>query len=144
MSALENNFSSDELSSLLEKYPQFKMMDWESARELNNTGISMESHGHYHELHHPAQDLETQLQELTLSREIIREKLNKECKLFAYPNGSNNKLSPILLRENGYENAFTTNSGFVQNFNNPFLLNRISPNNKPYKFRNSLYVQNIS
>lgn len=134
-----NQFKNDELSRLIMENPYFKMLNWDAIKSLHNTGIDFQSHGHHHEIHHELQSDETIIEEITKSKQLIKNKLNKEITLFAYPNGNaEHKISKKILQEAGYKNAFI----LEQTYNSyPFQINRIDPNSKPEKFLRDLYIK---
>jgi peptidoglycan/xylan/chitin deacetylase (PgdA/CDA1 family) len=56
--------------------------------------------------------------EISQSKRLIEQKLNKPCKYMAYPYGETNNLVIALLKKHGYRAAFT-----VKRSSNPFYVN---------------------
>ncbi|MBU1727516.1 MAG: polysaccharide deacetylase family protein [Candidatus Omnitrophica bacterium] len=64
---------------------------------------------------------------LAKSREVIKEKLNKDCFYLALPWNQGNSLTLKLIEESGYRANFSGTSSFVtaKYGSNPYLLNRV-------------------
>ena len=62
--------------------------------------------------------------EISLSKQIIEQKLNKKCKYMAYPYGETNDLVIALVKREGYRAAFTAKRGSNPFFVNNYMINR--------------------
>lgn len=62
--------------------------------------------------------------ELTESARIIKNKLNRDVKYFAYPYGETNHLIIELLKKHGYRGAFTVKRGGNPSFIDNYRMNR--------------------
>ena len=83
-------------------------MSWETLRELvKDPLITIAGHtiNHYEDL--KDRDLNTQRDELTISKADLEKNLNVKIDYLAYPNGSNGDDTQILAQEAGYKMAFT-------------------------------------
>lgn len=73
--------------------------------------------------------------EIKDSKLILEEILNEKVKYFAYPYGKRNRdfsdESMEIVKEAGYDAAFSTDNGFVDSKSNCFALNRIGIRNFP-------------
>jgi peptidoglycan/xylan/chitin deacetylase (PgdA/CDA1 family) len=84
-------------------------MDWEQLNEMRDNGMSIGSHTHSHEILSHI-DSKAQLNELSLSREILKNKLGTSVTSFAYPvgrKGTYNEKTIEHLQSCGYKLAFT-------------------------------------
>jgi peptidoglycan/xylan/chitin deacetylase (PgdA/CDA1 family) len=88
-------------------------LNWSEIEEMANGGLfEFGSHTHTHQILSRC-SLQRQAEELSLSREILRERLSK-ADLFAYPNGRPqdfNEDTKGLLRQTGYRCAVSTIPG---------------------------------
>jgi peptidoglycan/xylan/chitin deacetylase (PgdA/CDA1 family) len=127
-------FPENELKQLVDKHNYFKMLTWNEIKEVQNENIQFHSHGHFHEIHHENQDVETLKSEIVASKKIIENNLKTDVFLFAYPNGNYNCNSEIFLKEMGYKGALILQEErYVGNSNN-YYIPRITPNGKINKF----------
>ena len=110
-------------------------LDWGALGELEAAGLRVESHGITHRAL-------TELDEAAARREIIEskarleERLGRRVQAFAYVKGSAADFRPVhmqLLRDAGYELAFTSLSGLNSPATNPLRLHRY--NVEPYAAR---------
>jgi peptidoglycan/xylan/chitin deacetylase (PgdA/CDA1 family) len=88
-----------------------EMLTWGEAIEMSRHGIEFGSHTVTHPLLTYERDKEVS-DELVTSRQALGEKLGKEVKTFAYPNGDWNDRVRKLVEDAGYELAFTTQGGW--------------------------------
>ena len=110
-------------------------LDWRELEELETRGIRIESHGISHR---PLADLEVDeaAREIALSKLRLEERLGRPVRAFAYVKGSEAHYHPVhlsLLRQAGYEVAFTSVSGANGPSTDPLRLRRY--NVEPYPTR---------
>ena len=107
-------------------------LDWKQLAELEQAGVRVESHGIGHR---PLADLEVDeaAREITLSKLRLEEALGRPIRAFAYVKGSEAHYRPVhlsLLRQAGYDVAFTSISGGNGSHTDPLQLHRY--NVEPY------------
>ncbi len=112
-----------------------RTLDWSQLAELEAGGIRVESHGIGHR---PLADLEVDeaAREITLSKLRLEEALGRPVRAFAYVKGSEAHYRPVhlsLLRQAGYDVAFTSISGGNGSRSDPLQLHRY--NVEPYPQR---------
>jgi peptidoglycan/xylan/chitin deacetylase (PgdA/CDA1 family) len=112
-----------------------RTVDWDQLLELEGMGVRVESHGIGHR---PLVDLELDeaTREITLSKLRLEERLGRPVRAFAYVKGSEAHYGPVhlsLLRQTGYELAFTSVSGANGPRTDPLQLHRY--NVEPYPTR---------
>ena len=110
-------------------------LDWDGLRELERAGIRIESHGISHR---PLADLEVDeaAREIMISKLRLEERLGRPVRAFAYVKGSEAHYRPVhlsLIRQAGYDVAFTSISGANGRRTDPFQLHRY--NVEPYPAR---------
>jgi peptidoglycan/xylan/chitin deacetylase (PgdA/CDA1 family) len=108
---------------------------WDELRELEHGGVRVESHGISHR---PLAALEVDeaTREIVLSKLRLEERLGRPVRAFAYVKGSEAHYKPVhlsLLRQAGYEVAFTSVSGANGPGADPLRLHRY--NVEPYSAR---------
>ncbi len=110
-------------------------LDWAELDELEACGIRVESHGISHR---PLANLEIDeaAREITLSKLRLEERLGRPVRAFAFVKGSEADYRPVhlsLLKQAGYELAFTSVSGSNGRAAHPLQLHRY--NVEPYPTR---------
>jgi peptidoglycan/xylan/chitin deacetylase (PgdA/CDA1 family) len=108
---------------------------WQQLAELESGGIRIESHGISHR---PLADLEVDeaAREIVLSKLRLEERLGRPVRAFAYAKGSEAHYRPVhpsLVRQAGYELAFTAVAGANGPGTDPLRLHRY--NVEPYPAR---------
>jgi peptidoglycan/xylan/chitin deacetylase (PgdA/CDA1 family) len=108
---------------------------WDELDELEAGGVRIESHGISHR---PLADLELDeaAREIVLSKLRLEERLGRPVRAFAYVKGSEAHYRPVhlsLLRQAGYDIAFTSVSGANGARTDPLRLHRY--NVEPYAHR---------
>jgi peptidoglycan/xylan/chitin deacetylase (PgdA/CDA1 family) len=108
---------------------------WDELRALEEAGVSVQSHGIGHR---PLADLEIDeaAREITVSKLRLEEHLGRPVRAFAFVKGSELDYHPVhlsLLRQAGYEVAFTSVSGSNRPTTDPLQLHRY--NVEPYPLR---------
>ena len=109
-----------------------RTLDWEALAELEREGVRIESHGIGHR---PLADLEVDeaAREVALSKLQLEERLGRPVRAFAYVKGSEAHYRPVhlsLLKQAGYDIAFTSISGANGRDTDPLQLHRY--NAEPY------------
>jgi peptidoglycan/xylan/chitin deacetylase (PgdA/CDA1 family) len=112
-----------------------RTLRWDDLTELERGGIRVESHGISHQ---PLAALEVDeaAREIVLSKLRLEERLGRPVRAFAYVKGSEAHYRPVhlsLLRQAGYEVAFTSVSGANGPGVDPLRLHRY--NVEPYPAR---------
>ena len=112
-----------------------RTIDWDEVAELERQGIRIESHGISHR---PLADLEVDeaAREIALSKFQLEERLGRPVRAFSYVKGSEAHYKLVhlwLVRQAGYEVAFTAISGSNSPSTDPLQLRRY--NIEPYSPR---------
>jgi peptidoglycan/xylan/chitin deacetylase (PgdA/CDA1 family) len=112
-----------------------RTLRWDELADLERGGIQVESHGISHR---PLAALEVDeaAREIVLSKLRLEERLGRPVRAFAYVKGSEAHYRPVhlsLLRQAGYEVAFTSVSGANGPAADPLRLHRY--NVEPYSAR---------
>lgn len=111
-----------ELSELPPK--EFSPISWDQAREMDKNGVAIESHTVTHPILTNISEADLSF-ELTKSREVLQEKLNREVKIFCYPNGNVASRESQAVSQANYDCAVTTEIRLSTATDNLFLLPRI-------------------
>ncbi|MCM8830196.1 MAG: polysaccharide deacetylase family protein [Candidatus Omnitrophica bacterium] len=122
------------------------MLSWEELKEMEGSGIiDIQSHTHTHrKLHSLYQDprkiMEVLMYELKTSKQIIEERLGKECSAICWPWGIYNKEYIEAAKRCGYKLAFTTQKGINSPMTDPYRIKRIVIGNiGSFEFRYKLF-----
>ena len=120
---------------LVERGMRNPTLDWGLVRELDASGVRVESHGI---AHRPLAEmpLDEAVREIGVSKLKLEEQLGRPVRGYAYVKGSEAHFHPVhesLLRQAGYEIAFTSVSRGNGRTANPFRLGRY--NVEPYSSR---------
>jgi peptidoglycan/xylan/chitin deacetylase (PgdA/CDA1 family) len=105
------------------------MMGWQEARQLERGGFSVEAHT----VNHPIMSRLTRaeaVEEVLSSKRAIEVELQKAVRFFAYPNGKHEDFtddSKKVLRESGFQAAFTTAPKKNTAADDPYALGRATP-----------------
>jgi peptidoglycan/xylan/chitin deacetylase (PgdA/CDA1 family) len=108
-----------------------KTLSWELVKELSDNGIDIQCHSKTHR-HLTAMDSEDSFRkyfedmekEITESVSLIKKKLNRDVKYFAYPYGETSHLFIELLKKHGFRGAFTVKRGSNPFFTSTFRVSR--------------------
>jgi peptidoglycan/xylan/chitin deacetylase (PgdA/CDA1 family) len=102
----------------------FSPISWTQAREMDKNGVNIESHTVSHPIltNIRAEDLDF---ELNQSRQVLAEKLQREVKIFCYPNGNVASRESEAVAKSNYDCAVTTEIRLSTPKDNLFLLPRI-------------------
>lgn len=101
-----------------------RMLEWEEVAAMQREGIEFEAHTVTHPLL-VYEDEACVRRELVASRQVIEARLGKKVRAFAYPNGTWNEKVRNIVRECGYECAFTTERGWYSLGKDRFTIPRI-------------------
>jgi peptidoglycan/xylan/chitin deacetylase (PgdA/CDA1 family) len=112
-----------------------RTLDWGLMRELDAAGVRVESHGI---AHRPLAEvsLDEAVREIAVSKLRLEDALRRPVRAYAYVKGSEAHFHPVhesILRQAGYELAFTSISRPNSPDTNPFRLGRY--NVEPYPER---------
>jgi len=106
-------------------------LSYDLIREMSENSIDIQCHTRTHRNLGKKTDLESFRKyfgaiekELTLSREIIKRKLDKDVEYLAYPYGETNRLVIALLIKLGYRGGFTIERNSNAFFVNPYRVSR--------------------
>ncbi len=105
------------------------MLSWEEIRDMNERGISFGAHTVSHPILSRMRLADAE-REILDSKETIEERLGREVRHFAVPNGRDADFSDALrafCKESGFRSVATTNSGRVEPGVDPYRLPRICP-----------------
>jgi peptidoglycan/xylan/chitin deacetylase (PgdA/CDA1 family) len=110
-------------------------VDWDEIRELERYRVRVESHGISHK---PLAELEIDeaAREIAISKIRLEERLGRPVRAFSYVKGSEADYKPVhpsLVRQAGYDIAFTAVSGANGPTSDPLQLRRY--NVEPYSAR---------
>jgi peptidoglycan/xylan/chitin deacetylase (PgdA/CDA1 family) len=120
---------------LVERGMRNPTLDWGLMRELDAGGVRVESHGI---AHRPLAEvsLDEAVREIAVSKLKLEEQLGRPVRAYAYVKGSEAHFHPVhesILKQAGYEIAFTSISRANGSGTNPFRLGRY--NVEPYPSR---------
>jgi peptidoglycan/xylan/chitin deacetylase (PgdA/CDA1 family) len=120
---------------LIERGMRNPTLDWGLMRELDAGGVRVESHGI---AHRPLAEvsLDESVREIAVSKLKLEEELGRPVRAYAYVKGSEAHFHPVhesLLKQAGYDIAFTSISRANGSDGNPFRLGRY--NVEPYARR---------
>jgi peptidoglycan/xylan/chitin deacetylase (PgdA/CDA1 family) len=107
---------------------QRRFLNWDEAREMIGGGMAMGSHTHSHPVLSQLEP-QRQLEELTRSRSILKEKLGVDPNVLAYPVGARTSFTDQTqraARDAGYRAAFSFYGGAnLPGKTSPYDVNRI-------------------
>jgi peptidoglycan/xylan/chitin deacetylase (PgdA/CDA1 family) len=109
-----------------------KAMSWKDIRAVAAEGIDIQCHTRKNRkltaLRHRMRTFRkyfNQLEiEIAVSKNIIKEKVNKNCRYLAYPQGATDALIIEMVKKHGYRGAFTVTRGGNPVFINNYKINR--------------------
>ncbi len=109
--------------------PEDIICDWDDLRELERSGVSVQSHGVSHRAFSEI-DMAQQKEELLRSKAVLEDGLSKPVNVFAYPYGDAGVDADVqrdLLMEVGYISACLYGGGPVRlPIANPYRLSRVA------------------
>jgi len=108
-----------------------KALSWEQINELAKNGFDIQCKTKTHrdlvklnEGESFREYFKAVRNEISLSKQIIEQKLSKKCKYIAYPYGETNDFVIALVKKEGYRAAFTAKRGSNPFFVNNYMINR--------------------
>ena len=101
-------------------------MSWLQIKELDAIGVEIGSHSLTHR-HLPALDDINLKQELSVSKQVLEDKLGKAVTSFAYPYGEYNQRVIKAVIDSGYTCAFTTRHIYASTVDDVFQIPRFEP-----------------
>lgn len=109
---------------ITEKIGTPEFMSWEQLTELQQQHMAIESHGHTHT---PLELLPQSniTDEVTRSKLLLEQKLNKDVNFISFPHGSYNESILNEVREAGYLACGTSHLGYATKSSDAFELPRI-------------------
>ena len=110
------------ITGFLDKQPNY--LTWQQAKEMEQNGISIESHTVSHKSMTELTDDQLR-EELVNSKKAIENHLDKKVDFVAYPTGTYNLHIANLVKEAGYKAAFTIKYGNVDKASNVYALERV-------------------
>jgi len=126
-----------------------KAMSWEQLKMLASNGVDIQCHTQSHRnlaIIKKNESLADYLKSLELEivhvKEIIKNKLDQDCRYLAYPYGATNQFVIKILKKHGYRGAFSVIRKENPFFVNPYIINRsmIYGNYDIEKFKSNLVV----
>ncbi|PHS17574.1 MAG: hypothetical protein COA86_09815 [Kangiella sp.] len=90
-------------------------MSWDQLKEMNDSGMSIQSHGHNHHYFSDMNDSEI-TEELKVSKELIESNLGNLVTVFAPPGGRTNKRVTRIAKSLGYKCIANSRPGIVPYF----------------------------
>lgn len=114
------------------------MLSWDEIMQMKQNGISFGAHTATHPILSRV-PLEEARGEITRSKEVIEQRLEQPCTLFAYPNGLaedfNNEIVE-LVKQSAFTAAVTAIPGLLgKQLKDPFRLNRVSAGQSYHAFK---------
>ena len=117
-------------------------LNWEEILEMQDSGIiDFESHTHSHPRYFLMKPSKQELiDDIMLSKNIIKGNLKKESKYFCYPYGEYDELYVDVLKSAGFLGGLTLDIGSNDINQNPYLLKRIDARGPEKWLRNRLVI----
>ncbi len=105
-------------------YSADRMLNWDEVIEMSHGGVEFGAHTVTHPLL-PYEDEATVEREVCEAKLMLEEKLKKNVRAFAYPNGDWNPGVRQRVAAAGYDCAFTTQEGWYRRGQDPYTIRRI-------------------
>lgn len=100
------------------------MMTWKQVIEISRNGVEIGAHTVSHPLL-TYEDPPTVERELRASKKVLEERVGKNVRSFAYPNGDCDERVRRCVEQAGYECAFTTRPGWYDRRQDSYSIRRI-------------------
>lgn len=104
-------------------FPHLKILSESMIIELSKVGVEIGSHTVNHLKLTNTTESEAEYQ-IKYSKEYLEQLLSKKIDSFSYPHGDYNSETIRMIKESGYTNALTCNSGFAQDAQSIFEIPR--------------------
>ncbi len=130
LSTEDRDLNIEKLANLLNvKLPDlpdenFSSFTWDNAREMENNGVTVESHTVSHPILTNVSD-EVLKNELLESKFRVQTELQKDADLFCYPNGNCSSREFLAVESAGYKSAVSTELRLSKTTDNIFSLPRV-------------------
>ncbi len=112
---------------------EFRPITWKQALEMDAGNISIESHTVTHPILTNCADEELDL-ELSASRGVLENKLQREARIFCYPNGNQGPRERSAVERSGYAAAVSTELRLSGSGDDPFALPRVDAESDMSRF----------
>ena len=110
----------------IDKQGELQILNWSEILEMKNSGlISFEPHTKSHKKLNTLLG-ENIIEEILLSKNVIEQKIKKQCLFFAYPFGKYDSAVKKIVEQLDFIAAFSVNNGMVGIKSNVFELERNS------------------
>jgi len=116
-----------------------RFLSWGEIKEMVRSGVCFGSHGHNH-CDLTSLSADKSLQEILLSKELIKKNLSGRIRYFSYPYGRYDGKTQGLVEKAGFEAAFTTIPGTIRSGDDPYALKRtlIAPSDSLFDFKKKI------
>lgn len=114
--------------SVHDSHYDYQPMSWENISEMSSSGMSIDSHSHTHAILTRCNEVELN-DEITRSKNMIQDRIQRECTLFCYPNdqkGDFDNCTLEKLRQAEYKCAVLLFGGYNTIETDPFQLRRFA------------------
>ncbi|MGH7182098.1 MAG: polysaccharide deacetylase family protein, partial [Nitrospiraceae bacterium] len=105
--------------------PAARLMGWSHLKEIANNGMDIGSHTMTHPMMSQISERELR-QEVQDSRGRLQDALGRSVNGFVYPSGDYHAMAREVVRQAGHGYACTSESGFVTQSSDPYLLRRVN------------------
>jgi len=116
-----------------------RFLTWGEIKEMARSGVCFGSHGHNH-CDLTGLSTDKSLQEILLSKELIKKNLSGRIRYFSYPYGRYDGKTLRFVKKAGFEAAFTTIPGTIRPGDDPYALKRtlIAPSDSLFDFKKKI------
>lgn len=127
------------ISCSLGQHISWMPLNWQQVREISDSGIEIGAHGLKH-LNLPGLSGQDLVREIAGSKMAIEAAVGRRVRYFAYPYGSRTSFNAEikrLIRDSGYDEAYTNIMGFNRQTSDRYELSRIRiySNDNMFRFR---------
>ncbi len=116
------------------------MLTWEQIKAIQEAGVEIGAHSHTHPQQLDVLPVNKAYSEITRSKELLEQQLDRPILSFAYPHGCHSPSLCQMLKRAGYTSACAVKYAFSTPTDNPFALARIiiTPDTDQQKFAASV------
>ena len=114
--------------SVHDSHYDYQSMSWENISEMSSSGMSIGSHSHTHAILTRCNEVELN-DEITRSKNMIQDRIQRECTLFCYPNGQKDNFDNYTsekLRQADYKCGVLLFGGYNTIETDPFQVMRFA------------------